>query len=60
MPVEKQCGRATQLDVHVYDNPGLPMFPGACPSLKDSEEVLAFLFFDLFACLVDGQIPVVP
>jgi hypothetical protein len=65
MPVDKQCGRVAYLDAHiVLDSntaPANSVFPASCgPTLSKGEEALAFLFFDLAACIQDDTKPVVP
>jgi hypothetical protein len=65
MPADKQCGRVAYLDAHiVLDSntaPANSMFPANCgPTLSKGEEALAFLFFDLAACIQDDTKPVVP
>jgi hypothetical protein len=53
---EQQCGRAVHLDAHIAnsrdDDEGSPDFPVSCgTTLNKGEEALAFLFFDLAACI---------
>jgi len=67
VPAEDQCGRAAQLDVHITALPtfipasAATTFPGVCGTkLNKGEEALAFLFFDLAACIQDDTKPVVP
>jgi len=65
MPADKQCGRVAYLDAHiVLDSntaPANSTFPGSCgPTLSKGEEALAFLLFDLAACIQDDTKPVVP
>ncbi len=52
-PVEAQCGKAMHLNVHVNDTDKVDAsFPAGCTSpMKQGEEVLAFFFFDLSACI---------
>jgi hypothetical protein len=66
MPADKQCGRAAHLDVHIVktDTTMVPLnavFPVTCgTNLSKGEEALAFLFFDLAACIQDDTRPVLP
>lgn len=67
LPAQQQCGRAAQLDAHIADIPtyipALPTdhFPDVCPKdLTKGEEALAFLLFDLSACIQDDTKPVMP
>jgi hypothetical protein len=65
MPSDKQCGRAAFLDAHIvdatYSAPVGSKFPGNCgTSFSKGEEALAFLFFDLAACIQDDTRPVIP
>ena len=66
MPSEKQCGRAALLDAHIVKTdttmvPANAVFPVNCgANLSKGEEALAFLFFDLAACIQDDTRPVVP
>ncbi|HEY2903154.1 MAG TPA: hypothetical protein VGL59_21405, partial [Polyangia bacterium] len=67
-PADQACGRAVHLDAHISsladsfadDNAGLP-FPQSCGTkLNKGEQALAFLFFDLSACIQDDTKPIVP
>ena len=67
MPADNQCGRAALLDLHITKDPAAAPanpaagFPAACgPNLTKGEEALAFLFFDLSACIQDDTTPVFP
>jgi hypothetical protein len=67
VPADAQCGRAAELDVHITALPSFvpasdaTAFPGVCGTkLNKGEEALAFLFFDLAACIQDDSKPVVP
>jgi hypothetical protein len=66
MPADKQCGRAAYLDAHIVQPDTTPpppgqLFPDSCgTALSKGEEALAFLFFDLAACIQDDTMPVVP
>ena len=67
VPAEQQCGRAAQLDAHITlpdMGSGINMaagFPAGCGTmLTKGEAALAFLFFDLAACIQDDTKPVVP
>jgi hypothetical protein len=66
MPADKQCGRAAYLDAHIVQPGATPppanqVFPATCgTALSKGEEALAFLFFDLAACIQDDTMPVVP
>jgi hypothetical protein len=67
---DEQCGRVVLSDLHV--SPGFPdgdfsdpqtEFPDGCvtDTLSPQEAVLAFMLFDLSACIVpDNQAPVAP
>jgi hypothetical protein len=70
LPHDQQCGRAVHLDAHVFSTKRLPVGPISSPQysypnicgkeLRDGEEALAFLFFDLAACVQADDTPVVP
>jgi hypothetical protein len=67
LPAEQQCGRAAQLEAHITALPSFvpsspqTAFPGVCGTkLNKGEEALAFLFFDLAACIQDDSKPVIP
>jgi hypothetical protein len=69
-PTAEQCGRMALLDVHVTASesgrpgpppPNRPTFPAICGSeLTKSEHVLAFLLFDLAACIQHDMTPPAP
>jgi hypothetical protein len=71
-PGDQQCGRAIHLDAHISPAPGFRgvvgdagmqgfKFPQDCgTTLNKGEEALAFLFFDLAACVQKDTMPVVP
>jgi hypothetical protein len=69
-PLAEQCGRAALLDVHVTATsmglpgrppPQSPPFPKMCEGgLTKSEHVLAFMLFDLAACLQPDTMPPTP
>ena len=69
-PTAEQCGRAALLDVHVTASstglpgqppPNPPPFPVICGTgLTKSEHVLAFMLFDLAACLQPDMMPPAP
>jgi hypothetical protein len=70
-PAEQRCGRVALLDVHVTAGatpmrpmmpaPNQPAFPAACGAgLTKSEHVLAFMLFDLAACIQEDKDPPVP
>jgi hypothetical protein len=68
VPAEQQCGRAVHMDAHIG-----PQFPAGVPvgypltftqlcggRLTKGEEALAFLFFDLAACVQEDSRPIAP
>jgi hypothetical protein len=64
---DQQCGRAVHLDAHIRPLPTVvagddgPRIPEECGrKLNTGEEALAFLFFDLAACVQNDTIPVAP
>jgi hypothetical protein len=68
-PAAEQCGRIALLDVHVTADSGVPgapnrnppPFPMACGNgLTKSEHALAFLLFDLAACIQHDTTPPMP
>jgi hypothetical protein len=68
-PLAEQCGRVALLDVHVTAQPGMPggtppprtPFPAFCGTeLTKAEHVLAFMLFDLAACLQPDTMPPAP
>ncbi|HVR18176.1 MAG TPA: carboxypeptidase-like regulatory domain-containing protein, partial [Polyangiaceae bacterium] len=62
-PVTEQCGKAAHLDAHITAlSPAEFMhFPESCGAeLANGEQVLAFFFFDLAACIQEDSKPVVP
>jgi hypothetical protein len=64
-PADQQCGRVAMMDAHITPAPTflpiggmLPPYPGVCDKeLSKGEEALAFLFFDLSACIQDDRQP---
>ncbi|HEY0705919.1 MAG TPA: hypothetical protein VGG33_03940 [Polyangia bacterium] len=68
VPPDQQCGRAVHMDAHIGPNfpaevpAGFALtFPQLCGGkLTTGEEALAFLFFDLAACVQEDSKPVAP
>jgi hypothetical protein len=63
VPVTEQCGKAVHLDAHITQlSPAeFITFPDDCGTeLRNGEQVLAFFFFDLAACIQEDSKPVVP
>lgn len=63
VPVADQCGRAVHLDAHIaaHELDALASYPADCtPELTQGEQVLAFFFFDVAACIQDDAVPPVP
>jgi hypothetical protein len=63
VPVAEQCGRAVHLDAHITSTFTKPInsYPADCgTAFEDGEEVLAFFFFDVAACIQDDAEPVTP
>ncbi len=63
VPVAEQCGKAVHLDAHIAQlSPAEFMsFPDSCgEELRNGEQVLAFFFFDLAACIQEDSKPVAP
>jgi hypothetical protein len=63
VPVAEQCGKAAHLDAHITAlSPSEFMhFPESCgEELQNGEQVLAFFFFDLAACIQEDSRPVLP
>jgi hypothetical protein len=65
-PVDQQCGKFVFADMHLYggdiQDPATALpddkFPTSCsPTLTPEEKALAFLFFDLSACIQDDTKP---
>ena len=58
---DKQCGRVAFGDAHIFtqmENNVGTNFPAGCRELmSDREKVIAFLFFDLTACVISDLIP---
>lgn len=62
VPVAEQCGKAVHLDAHITQlSPAeFVKFPDDCGTeLRNGEQVLAFFFFDLAACIQEDSKPVV-
>lgn len=65
---EQACGRASYTSFHVMGHDGAlstkdRYFPGYCPpgsALTPQEKSLAYLLFDLAACVSDGELPSPP
>jgi hypothetical protein len=60
VPAEQQCGRAVHLDAHITSTFTRPInrYPADCGTeFEPGEEVLAFFFFDLAACIQDDRKP---
>jgi hypothetical protein len=55
---EFQCGRAVLTDLHVSENSGSGGIPASCSTggLSDQEKALAFLLFDLAACVLPDEV----
>jgi hypothetical protein len=56
--VEEQCGRAVHLDAHITSIFTRPVteFPADCGTdFENGEQVLAFFFFDVAACIQDDN-----
>ena len=61
-PLTEQCGKAAHLDAHIaaLSPAEFVRFPESCgPELANGEQVLAFFFFDLAACIQEDSKPVV-
>lgn len=62
VPAAEQCGKSVHLDAHIAQlSPAEFMhFPDSCGTdLRNGEQVLAFFFFDLAACIQEDSKPVV-
>jgi hypothetical protein len=62
LPVAEQCGKSVHLDAHITQlSPAeFTDFPDSCGTeLRNGEQVLAFFFFDLAACIQEDSKPVV-
>ncbi len=59
VPPGNQCGRAAITSLHIIDEPG-PTSIGACTlapgGLSPAQKAMAFLFFDLSACVTDDSV----
>jgi hypothetical protein len=63
VPVAQQCGKAVHLDAHIsaLSPAEFERFPDSCgATLENGEQVLAFFFFDLAACIQEDSKPVEP
>ncbi len=63
VPLEQQCGKAVHLDAHItaFDVATFQNYPAGCgTALAPGEQVLAFFFFDLAACIQDETKPPLP
>jgi hypothetical protein len=60
-PADQQCGRASHIDAHIVANRLTGSFPASCGAqFSPGETAMAFLLFDLSACIQDDSKPVVP
>ena len=57
---EDQCGRVSFGDTHIFDmseNYVGTTFPANCKeAINDREKVIAFLFYDLTACVISDEV----